>query len=139
MTISPFLVKNVMRTYDQQVDAARRLARIRKLLNPADQGGDTVSISQAAKRSQLVARVTNEIVENLMGSSTDNAVVNSIRAALNREFETEFVFTYHAGGEGLQILENKDGQVVDPGPERKEKVMARLWGITREKVDETMI
>ena len=137
MTISPFLVKNVLRTYGQQVDTARRLARINKFLNPAG-SKDSVSISQEARRNQLVSRVTREIVENLVGSTTDNAVVSEIRKALNQEIGAGLIFRYAPDGT-LRILKKTDGQARELKDQERETVLSRLWEVTREKVDQTMI
>ena len=85
MTISPFLVKNVLRTYDQQMDTGRRISRLKKFMSQRD-AADSVSISQEAKRRLLVERVAREIVDNLVGSTSTNPVVQEIRQALDEEF-----------------------------------------------------
>jgi signal recognition particle GTPase len=107
VTVNPFLVKNVVRTYDQHQETGRRIARFKKYMDRAGQG-DSVSISQEAKRRQLVEKVAGEIVDNLIGSDTANPVVREIRTQLTKEFGKELFFRYPSDGSGLQILKKTD-------------------------------
>lgn len=139
MTISPFLVKNVLRTYDQQLDAGRRISRLKKFMSQRD-AADSVSISQEAKRRLLVERVTREIVDNLVGSSSTNPVVQEIRHALDEEFGPGLMFRYPPDGDELEILrkdENGTPRAITNG--EKDRFMQRLWQITYHKVDATML
>ncbi|MEJ5242921.1 MAG: DVU0524 family FlgM-associated protein [Desulfomicrobiaceae bacterium] len=139
MTISPFLVKNVLRTYDQQLDTGRRISRLKKFMSQRD-AADSVSISQEAKRRLLVERVAREIVDNLVGSTSTNPVVQEIRQALDAEFGPGLVFRYPPDGDELEILrkdENGTPRAMTNG--EKDRFMQRLWQITYHKVDATML
>ncbi|MBZ4648674.1 MAG: hypothetical protein JG760_925 [Desulfomicrobiaceae bacterium] len=139
MTISPFLVKNVLRTYDQQMDTGRRISRLKKFMSQRD-AADSVSISQEAKRRLLVERVAREIVDNLVGSTSANPVVQEIRQALDEEFGPGLVFRYPPDGDELEILrkdENGTPRAITNG--EKDRFMQRLWQITYHKVDATML
>lgn len=139
MTISPFLVKNVLRTYDQQLDTGRRISRLKKFMSQRD-AADSVSISQEAKRRMLVERVAREIVDNLVGSTSTNPVVQEIRQALDAEFGPGLVFRYPPDGDELEILrkdENGTPRAMTNG--EKDRFMQRLWQITYHKVDATML
>ncbi|MBC7355409.1 MAG: hypothetical protein H5U09_04325 [Desulfomicrobiaceae bacterium] len=139
MTISPFLVKNVLRTYDQQMDTGRRISRLKKFMSQRD-ATDSVSISQEAKRRLLVERVAREIVDNLVGSTSTNPVVQEIRQALDEEFGPGLVFRYPPDGDELEILRkdaNGTPRAITNG--EKDRFMQRLWQITYHKVDATML
>jgi hypothetical protein len=139
MTINPFLVKTVLRTYDQQLDVGRRVSRLHKIMSQADMA-DSVSISHEAKRRLLVERIAREIVDNLVGSKSTNPVVQEIRRTLEEEFGPGLVFRYPPDGDELEILRkdaNGTPRAITNG--EKDRFMQRLWQVTYHKVDETML
>lgn len=138
MTVNPFLVKTVVRTYDQHQDTGRRIARFKKYLDRAGQG-DSVSISKEAKRRQMVEKVAHEIVDNLIGSDSANPVVREIKQQLSDEFGQELVFRYPSDGSGLQILKNTEDGVAELTNGEKDAFMRRLWEVSVSKVNETML
>ena len=138
MTINPFIVKNVLRTYDQHLDTGRRIARFKKYMRQSG-AGDMVSISQEAKRRQMVERVAREIVDNLIGSESANPVVMDIKRQLSQELGQDLVFRYPASGEGLQILRKTAQGVAALTNNEKDAFMQRLWELALTKVDETML
>ncbi len=138
MTVNPFLVKAVVRTYDQHQDTGRRIARFNKYMDRAGQG-DSVSISKEAKRRQLVEKVSREIVDNLIGSDSSNPVVRDIKKQLSAEFGQNLVFRYPSDGSGLQILKNTDQGVAELTNGEKDAFMRRLWEVALNRVDETML
>lgn len=138
MTVNPFLVRNVLRTYDQHLDTGRRIARFKKYMNRAGEE-DSVSISQEAKRRQMVEKVAREIVDNLIGSDSANPVVTEIRGQLAQELGGEVVFRYPANGDGLQILRNTPKGVTELTNGEKDAFMQRLWEVALNKVNETML
>ena len=138
MTINPFLVKSVVRTYDQHQDTGRRIARFQKYMDRAGQG-DSVSISKEAKRKQLVEKVAREIVVNLIGSDSSNPVVKDIKEQLSKEFGDDVVFRYPSDGGGLQVLKNTESGVAELTNGEKDAFMQRLWEVAMTKVNETML
>lgn len=138
MTINPFLAKAVLQTYMQQQDTGRRIARFQRYMDRAGQG-DFVSISKEAKRRQMVEKVTQEIVDNLIGSGSTNPVVEEIKNQLAQEFGDDMVFRYPSTGEGLQILKKTDEGVIELTNGEKNTLMQRLWDVALRKVDETML
>lgn len=138
MTINPFLVKSVLRTYDQHLDTGRRIARFQKYMDRAGEG-DSISISKEAKRRQMVEKVTREIVDNLIGSDSANPVVIEIKDQLTRELGGDVVFQYPANGDGLQILRNTRNGVTELTNCEKDAFMQRLWEVALNKVNETML
>lgn len=138
MTVNPFLVKNVVRTYDQHQDTGRRIARFKKYMDRVGQG-DSVSISKEAKRRQLVEKVAREIVDNLIGSDSSNPVVHEIRHQLAKETGQDLVFRYPSDGNGLQILKKTASGVTELTNGEKDAFMQRLWEVALNRVDETML
>lgn len=138
MTVNPFLVKNVVRTYDQHQDTGRRIARFKMYMDRAGQG-DSVSISREAKRRQMVEKVAREIVDNLIGSDSSNPVVGDIKKQLIQEFGNDLVFRYPADGNGLQILKKTEQGVAVLTNGEKDAVLRRLWEVALTRVDETML
>jgi hypothetical protein len=138
VTVNPFLVKNVVRTYDQHQDTGRRIARFKKYMDRAGQG-DSVSISMEAKRRQLVEKVAREIVDNLIGSDSTNPVVRDIKQQLMKEFGGDMVFRYPSDGSGLQILRKGENGVAELTNGEKDAFMRRLWEIALSRVNETML
>ncbi|MBE1423804.1 hypothetical protein H4684_000425 [Desulfomicrobium macestii] len=136
--MNPFLVKNVMRTYDQHQEAGRRIARFKKYMDRAGQE-DSVSISKEAKRRQLVEKVAGEIVNNLIGSDTTNPVVREIKTQMAKEFGQDVLFRYPSDGSGLQILKKTDQGVAELTNGEKDAFMRRLWEIALTRVNETML
>jgi len=138
VTVNPFLVKTVVRTYDQHQDTGRRIARFKKYMDRAGQG-DSVSISKEAKRRQLVEKVAREIVDNLIGSDSTNPVVRDIKQQLSAEFGGNLVFRYPSDGSGLQILKNTSQGVAELTNGEKDAFMRRLWEVALNRVNETML
>ncbi|MGE4439888.1 MAG: DVU0524 family FlgM-associated protein [Desulfomicrobium sp.] len=136
--MNPFLVKNVVRTYDQHQETGRRIARFKKYMDRSGQG-DSVSISKEAKRRQLVEKVAGEIVDNLIGSDTTNPVVREIKSQMAKEFGKEVLFRYPSDGSGLQILKQTDQGVTELTNGEKDAFMRRLWEIALTRVNETML
>ena len=138
VTITSIFVRNMLLGYDRQLVTARRLAKYRRSLRAA-QAEDAVTISKEAKRRQLVERVAKEIVENLIIAGADNPVVHEIKAQLDKEFGQELYFEFPLTEQDLQIFRN-----TATGPEEiqggeKSHLLNRLWKITLDKVDETML
>ena len=139
MAANPALLRNMLRTYGRQVTTARRLARYRRSLQAAG-AQDQIEISREAKRRDLVHKVAAEIVESLIVTGSDNPVVEDIIRELETAFRTKFLFAYPPEEQDLQIFRvpGENNAVEVTGAERV-KVLEKLWHITLEKVDETML
>ncbi|WP_245588368.1 DVU0524 family FlgM-associated protein [Desulfocurvus vexinensis] len=128
--------QRMLRTYARQLTSARRLARFRRSLPGAD---DEATVSRQVKRRLLVEQVSREIVENLVVTGSENQTVQSILTALDSEFGEQLQFQYPPAAIDLQVFRMTDqGPVEVTGPE-KQTVFKRLWEITLEKVDDTML
>lgn len=138
MTASPQKVRTMLRTYGKQLSSAKRLARFRRALRMAG-AEDAVTISREAKRRELVDRVTNEIMENLIVSGSQSPVVTEIMERLELEFQDRFVLEYPLEGDDVIVLRESESGPEELNQAEKRMVLKRLWEITRTKVDETML
>lgn len=135
---NPAKVRMMLRTYGKQLTSAKRLARFRRALK-LSRSQDEVTISRDAKRRELVERIAKEIIENLIVSNTENPMVHRIVSQLESETGKHYVFEYPIDGYDVQILqETEKGPHEITGDERLH-VMRRLWDITLESVDQTML
>ncbi len=128
----------MLKTYGRQLTSARRLARFRRSLAAAG-AEEEITISRQAKRMMLVEQVSREILENLVVTGSENETVQSILASLNEEFGERYEFRYPPAQIDLQVF-----RITDQGPQevdgpQKQAVFKRLWEITLEKVNETML
>jgi len=135
---NPAEIRNMLRTYGKQLTSAKRLARFRRALKRSE-SADTVSISRQARRRELVEKVSREIIENLIVSGNENPVVSDILEQLELDFGDRYVFEYPLDGSDVQVLKETPEGVSDLPREEKAQVMNRLWEITLDKVDRTML
>lgn len=138
MTDGTLQVRNMIRTYGKQLVSARRLARFRRALAVAGMR-DEVSLSRQARRRHLVERVAREIIENLLVTESDNPVVREIQQRMESEFGEKIGLTYPPAEPDLQIF-----RLTDAGPEEvtgpdKNTLLTRLWHVTLEVVEDTML
>lgn len=131
-------VRLMLRTYGKQLTNAKRLARFKRAL--AISGAqDMVSISREAKRQELVERIAQEIIENLLVNGQDNPVVGKVLATLEQDLGERVLFDYPLDGGEVQILRQTPDGPREVDPEEKMRIMRRLWEITMSNVDETML
>ncbi|OIO05091.1 MAG: hypothetical protein AUJ49_01870 [Desulfovibrionaceae bacterium CG1_02_65_16] len=138
MSAQPVNVRLMLRTYGKQLTSAKRLARFKRALALSG-AQDLVSISREARRRELVERIAQEVIENLLVNGHDNPVVTKVLEALEEDLGERVLFDYPLDGGEVQILcQTPDGpREVDS--EEKTRIMRRLWEITMTKVDETML
>ena len=138
MMANPLQVRNMLRTYGRQLTRARRLARFRHALALAG-AEDEVAISKAAKRRSMVERIAREIVENLLVSGSENPVVLEIKKRLDTEFKQKFEFQYPPSELDMRIFRETEQGPGEVSAGEKNRILARLWEITLDKVDDTML
>ena len=138
MSKKSFPVRNMLQQYDRQLVNARRLARFKRSLR-ASGAEDEVTISREAKRRELVERVAREIVENLVITGSDNPIVSDIKRRLEKEFAQKLQFTYPPADEDLQIFKDTGEGHEEVTSEEKVMILNRLWAITLDRVDHTML
>ncbi|MBI9112207.1 DVU0524 family FlgM-associated protein [Maridesulfovibrio ferrireducens] len=138
MANNPAEIRNMLRTYGKQLTNAKRLARFRRALKMSE-SVDVVTISRQARRRELIEKISREIIENLIVSGNENPVVSDILEQLELDFGERYLFEYPLDGSDVQVLKKSAEGVIDLPPEEKSVIMNRLWEITLEKVDRTML
>lgn len=136
MTIKSFYIRNMLLGYDKQLTTARRLARYRRSLGLS---GEEEQIPREVKRKQLVERVAREIVENLIISGSDNPIVTDIKEILELSFNERLYFDFPPTESELSIYRETEAGPQEVSDEEKGKILNRLWAITLDKVNETML
>jgi len=136
MTIKPYLVQQAISEYDHRTRQGRQLARIKKILRE-----DTVSISPEAKRKFMVQQVATEVIENLLPSKSNHPIVKEIMQELEKEFQEKFTFKVEpdSGDHRLQLNVYQKDSLLKLPPARAKQVLQRLWEITINKIDQTML
>jgi len=138
MGVQAVNVRLMLRTYGKQLTSAKRLARFKRALALSG-AQDMVSISREARRKELVERIAQEVIENLLVNGQDNPVVTKVLTQLEEELGERVLFDYPLDGGEIQILrlapEGPQGII----PDEKMRIMRRLWEITLSNVDDTML
>ncbi|MFO8031097.1 MAG: DVU0524 family FlgM-associated protein [Desulfohalobiaceae bacterium] len=125
-------LQSVLRSYDRQLNKTRHLARVEHALQ-----GEAGSRDQGiSKRERLVQNISQEIVNNLLTSKSQNPVVQEIKTELELEFDTTFCFEF-LPKENRVSIRKENQQEADL--QEQEQILHRLWTITRNKVDQTML
>lgn len=137
MTIRSFYVRNMLLNYDKQLIAARRLNRYLQALR--GDAGVTQEIPADIKRRMLVERVAHEVMENLLFSGSDNPIVQEVKTALEQELGEQFSFKFPAEDLSFQVYRETASGPEKIEAEERLHVLDRLWSITLDKVDQTML
>ncbi len=137
MTIRSFYVRNMLRNYDKQLIAARRLNRYLQAMR--GEVGTTQKIPPEVRRRVLVERVAHEVMENLLFSGSDNPIVQDVKTELEQELGQRFSFKFPAEDLSFQVYRESDAGPELIEAEEKIRILDRLWSITLDKVDQTML
>jgi hypothetical protein len=128
----------MLQKYGRQLVNARRLARFKRSLR-ASGVEDEVTISREAKRRELIEKVAREIIENLIIAGSDNPIVHDITARLAADVGEDLQFTYPPSEDDLQIFRKSDQGPIEITSQEKIRILNRLWQITLDKVNDTML
>lgn len=147
MTVRSFYVQNMLRKYGKQIASAQQLARAaRSARNLQDQGYDELAqISDEEqkfaeeRRNSYVERVAREVYENLLFSGSDNPVVHEIKAQLERELGFSVLFKTPFPNLSTQIYRDSEIGPIKVSSDEKNEIMDKLWAISLDKVNETML
>ena len=138
MTINQSLVKSMFNNYGRQLVNGRKLSRLsRHLRDP--RGDDPDSTSREKKRRAMVERVAREIVENLITADTENQIIREIKDELRREMDADLIFHYPPTGEDMKVLKPGTEGPEELSMQEKDEILRKLWEITLDKVNETML
>ena len=137
MTIRSFYVRNMLLNYDKQLIAARRLNRYLQALR--GDAGVAQEIPADVKRRVLVERVAHEVMENLLFSGSDNPIVQEVKTALEQELGEQFSFKFPAEDLSFQVYRETEAGPEKIEAEQRLHILDRLWSITLDKVNRTML
>lgn len=137
MTTQTFYTRQMLLQYGKQLIAARRLARYEESLGRAQQANTEAAL---ARRHSMIERIAQEIMDNLIFSGSDNAIVQEVKERLSKELGAAFVFRYPPADRDFKIFRLDDRGEERELPEReKQTVLNHLWDITLRTVDATML
>lgn len=144
MTVKSFYVQNMLRKYGKQIVSARQLAKAgqsaRNLQHiEIDQTSDDNIAIAAERRQGLVERVAREVYENLLFSGSDNPIVQEIKAQLESELGFAVLFKHPFPNLSLQLYKETDVGMIKVSGDEKEQIMDKLWAISLDKVNATML
>ncbi|CAI3238500.1 DVU0524 family FlgM-associated protein [Desulfovibrio legallii] len=127
----------MLQGYEQQLLAARRLARFRVRRRLAA-GEDPREPDPLPKRHATVEQVARELYDMLLYTGSDNPVVEDIRQELSQELGREVHFTYPPDGSLCILGQGPDGTGALT-PEQQRAARHALWRITRRRVDKGVL
>lgn len=148
MTVQSFYVQNMLRKYKKQITSAQVIAKangsVRFLHSDGyydedDQFSDMEQRLSEERRQALVERVAREVYENLLFSGSTNAIVEEIKAQLEAELGYAVIFRNPFPNLSLQIYKVTDFRPIKLSSDEKEDIMNRLWAISLDKVNATML
>lgn len=127
----------MLRSYERQLLAARRLARFRVQRRLAE-GSDPQDPDPSLKRRASVEKVAQELFDTLIFTGSDNPVVEEIRRELGRTVGQDVQFVYPPGGKLCIVGKGPQGpRILSEEEQRRTRYI--LWRITRQKVDQSML
>ena len=138
MVVHPVNVRLMLRTYGKQLTSAKRLARFKRALVLSG-AQDQLTISREAKRKGLVERIAQEVIENLLVNGQENPVVNGVLEDLEQDLGEKVLFDYPLDGGEVQLLRQTEEGPREIAPDEKMRILRRLWEITLDRVDGTML
>ena len=127
----------MMQSYEQQLLAARRLARFRVKRRLA-MGEAPEDPDPTIKRREYVEKLAQELYDTLIFTGSENPVVEEIRQELGKAVGREVVFTYPPGCKLKIMAQGPNGPTPFSDADER-KVRYALWRITRQKVDRSML
>ena len=127
----------MLQSYEQQLLAARRLARFRVKRRLAA-GEKPQDPDPSVNRRVFVEKVARELYDTLIFTGSSNPVVEDIRAELSEALGLEVGFTYPPGARLRIVAIGPEGQR-PLSAEEERRARHALWRITRQKVDQSML
>ncbi|MDR1660354.1 MAG: hypothetical protein LBR94_08495 [Desulfovibrio sp.] len=127
----------MLREYEQQLLSARRLARLRVRRRLAE-GLDPEDPDPSIKRRLFVEKTARELYETLIFTSSENPVIEDIRAEFGKLLGKSARFTYPPGERLNIVLEGADGlELLSEDEQRRARHL--LWQVTRQLIEQSML
>lgn len=134
---SPLQKRKVLKSYEQQLMMARRLARLKVKMRLAE-GLMPEDPDPSIRRQGFVKAVARELFDSMIFTGNENPVVEEIRRELSRALKKEVEFAYPAGGRLCIVAREATGP---RSLTASEQLVARgiLENITSDKVEKSML
>ncbi|MEZ0576191.1 DVU0524 family FlgM-associated protein [Halodesulfovibrio aestuarii] len=147
MTVQSFYVQNMLRKYQKQMVSARHISRADDSARNLHitNNDDEIQLSDMnqrvvdARRQGLVERVAREVYENLLFAGSNNPIVEEIKAQLEVDLGFAVLFRNPFPNFSLQIYKETDLGPIKVTSDEKEEIMIKLWAISLDKVNATML
>lgn len=134
--IPPAPMRIMLNCYEQQLLAARRLARYRIKKRVAE-GMNPQDPDPSVQRQKYVKQVAEELYTSLLLTGSDNPMVENIRKELSIRLKKEVEFTYPPGGK-LRIIARDEKGARPLTAEEAQIAKQMLWRITSQTIDQSM-
>ena len=139
MTATDMQIRAMLRKYEVQLLAARRLARFRRAQRLAEDEAPLTPAELDARHKAMVERVAHELYESIVMTGSDNPVVDTIRERLGEQVGGEVRFTYPPGEERVKIVREGPEGASLASVEDQAKALQELWPVTLQAVKESML
>ena len=127
----------MLQGYEQQLLAARRLARFRVRRRLAE-GESPEDPDPAIKRREFVQKVARELHDMLIYTGSENPIMEEIRSELSRSLGYEVRFTYPPG-EKLRIVRVMPNGTITLTEKENQNIIANLMPLILNKVSGSML
>ena len=130
MVISPFYTQQVLKAYNLQLSMSPRIS---KGQTNSLASRDVVTISPESRKNSMVAKISQEIVNNLAENSPGNETADEAMSQLSQTYGQLFEVEQNTGeGLAFRVVPEKKG---DPprslSKEENEKIKQKLIDITQ--------
>ena len=136
MSASTVRIRLMLQGYEQQLLAARRLAKFRDKWR-STQGQQLGDPDPNIKRSQYVEKVTQEVFQCLIYTGDYHPIIEEIRAEISARMGVDIKFTYPPG-KRLCVIKMTSAGPAPLDPEEKQKCRMLLYTVTHEKINGSM-
>ncbi|MBQ7739085.1 MAG: hypothetical protein IJT59_05485 [Desulfovibrionaceae bacterium] len=137
MSESTVRIRLMLQGYEQQLLAARRLAKFRDKYRSM-QGEHIGDPDPAPNRRRYVEKVTQEVFQCLLYTGDYRPIIEEIRAELSSRMGLDLRFTYPPG-KRLCVIKMTEKGAAPLDPEEKQKVRILLFKVTHEKINSSML
>ena len=130
-------MRHMLRGYESQLLAARRLARLRAQRRAAAAEAAPSPEEQEQRRQDMVRRVAQEMYNSLMYTGTENPVAENIKKVLSETLGSTVEFVYPPGKTLHLLLCDSEGRPrLEPAAQTE--ATAALWQATMQEIARSM-
>ncbi len=124
-------ILNALEKYYYQLNRSRRIISVRSSI-AKEKIEDRVTLSEGARRKELILRLTREITNNLITSRTPPQVVQEIKEELEKECGYKLFFSYDPKEKKLTVRREDKRTLSEI---EQENLLKKLRDITYKKLN----